>query len=92
MACANTGFTGKLRAETGKDKGERMSDKDTPWQPIETAPKDGTVVLVIDARHDDDYPYPAHWKKGYGWFDPGWDGGYSPTHWMPLPDPPNTTC
>lgn len=67
------------------------------WQPIETAPKD-TEVLVWDpsqgcvyiARQTPFYNTPFegvrcllghHWETG--------EGGYgTPTHWMPLPEPP----
>ena len=70
-----------------------MSD----WQPISTAPKDGVVVLTI---HEDDlYPQCAFhmgvWmRQTEGPEDmhgPGkWEPLYrTPTHWMPLPEPPN---
>jgi hypothetical protein len=70
------------------------------WQPIETAPKDGTAILLWA-------PYYAWsvWQgcwSGTGWIVPnpviGDDlsvaghlplGGY-PTHWQPLPPPPTT--
>ena len=59
------------------------------WQPIETAPKDGTNVLI----------WPMHgYRVGLAFFDtarggvwsewPGRVGGFVPTHWMPLPEPP----
>jgi len=66
----------------------------TDWQPIETAPKDGTVVdLWADGRlanclwerHLDD-----HWRQQYSEAT-GSSFGVSdllPTHWMPLPEPP----
>jgi len=57
------------------------------WQPIETAPKDGTSVLV----YDEGIIVISHWigesDDMLGW----WDNGImdpSPTHWMPLPEPP----
>lgn len=63
------------------------------WQLIETAPKDPKIwVLTFDPTAPseeririDCWDYIGRDK--YGWPVYGWDG--SPTHWMPLPDPPN---
>lgn len=63
------------------------------WQPIETAPKDGTRILVWIG---DDFPMVAKWKESkYGsWWNPCEDliadvlGACAPTHWMPLPAAP----
>lgn len=63
------------------------------WQPIETAPKDGTNILIYGVG-----PVPfitdAVWNNGF-WslFDPYSDAHNMPithgvTHWMPLPPPP----
>jgi hypothetical protein len=63
------------------------------WQPIETAPRDGTVVFLywptlsitaypaVGVNHDD----------GYGWEWLQWRdyGEVIPTHWMPIPLPPS---
>ena len=53
------------------------------WQPIETAPKDGTVVLfhvpserLPSMSRADDLLAKPYWLRGA-------------THWMPLPSPPN---
>ena len=56
------------------------------WQPIETAPKDGTPVLV----HDEGAIEIATWDSDSdAWRDcSGHKMWPSPQHWMPLPDPP----
>jgi hypothetical protein len=53
------------------------------WQPIETAPKDGTVIIV----YAPDFFQTAAWA-GNGWTNAAnsWLGDV--THWMPLPEPP----
>lgn len=67
----------------------------TEWQPIETAPKDGTRILAIVAgRHPDTgepfIPDVVEWDGGRWFSENWWDDNalYSPTHWMPLPNPP----
>lgn len=62
------------------------------WQPIETAPKDGTEIVGHDAKTGTSH-VTCVWRGG--WYDPD-DHYYSeapefiPTHWMPLPPPPTT--
>lgn len=66
----------------------------TDWQPIRTAPRDGTPILAF------------HPAEGFApitsidviWWEGGEDNGWllngeplvdAATHWMPLPDPPS---
>jgi len=58
------------------------------WQPIETAPKDGTLVLVCVNSQNFEKPfvYIRGWYPSFGWDG---DGAEKVTHWMPLPEPPN---
>ena len=58
------------------------------WQPIETAPKDYTNILVWNdgGAHRDGWVSIAYWNDD-GWISP-FGGEYDPTHWMPLPEPP----
>lgn len=66
------------------------------WQPIETAPKDGTWVLVASYRGAHlGWMSNARWRQPNPggrprlscWFD-GTDYMVPPTHWQPLPEPP----
>jgi hypothetical protein len=71
------------------------------WRPIETAPKDGTKLLLTNDRHPQCLMIVGHWAQDLsgeeqppfqGWFH--WSGcGFAqlpdePTHWQPLPNPP----
>jgi len=64
----------------------------TDWQPIETAPRDGSDIIVYRPKFDGDYiPIVGvdYWFKGYTWGRSRRD--CQPTHWMPLPKPPVTS-
>lgn len=71
------------------------------WQPIETAPKDGTEILTCSFEvtqkpdgssliwYDCEVVHWVDYEERGGW----WNGDVirypdSPTHWMPLPEPP----
>ena len=63
------------------------------WQPIETAPRDGTKFLVLGGPYlgyvipvvvDAVFDEGAWWPNQSDWMD----GPLEPTHWMPLPPPP----
>ncbi len=56
------------------------------WQPIETAPKDDSVILVYDGAgmHVAWIGWTENEKPVY--FDD--NVAIRPTHWMPLPEPP----
>jgi hypothetical protein len=55
------------------------------WQPIETAPKDGSFVIV---RLGNSEVFSAQWTQN-GWHAASDIGWVRATHWMPLPAPPN---
>ncbi len=74
-----------------------------PWRPIETAPKDGTSVLIAGGTYNydasaDPRDYPFEGVKIAWWDRSAWNGGngseydgeywHEPTVWMPLPAPP----
>ena len=79
--------------------GELLIRRDRPaggWQPIETAPKDGSQIVIYWPYWSSD-PFIANYSGDSG----GWEGercltpthaeAYperQPTHWMPLPKPP----
>lgn len=69
------------------------------WQPIEAAPKDGRILLMRDrnriciGRYCTDRGalnvLPEYWTdEGYG---VTWARRHPPTHWMPLPEPPEVS-
>lgn len=72
------------------------------WQPIETAPKDGSYILAIVQESDDRHMgrqagrmfcirYESFGERFGGWaVYPGYGGALDNafSHWMPLPPPP----
>ena len=66
------------------------------WKPIETAPKDGTIILVGVWDYGPDIAS-ASWNgkfwdmELYGYQYCGDPEFSDPTHWMPLPAPPEDT-
>ena len=61
------------------------------WQPIDTAPSDGTKFLAYWPPSLEDTQYAiCHFSFGVIW--PSWIGKDNmPTHWMPLPTPPDVS-
>ncbi len=60
------------------------------WQPIDTAPKDGTKVILWSKRNTGQDCYViSYWHTPANPSKPGmWVGLRNPTHWRPLPAPP----
>lgn len=76
------------------------------WQPIETAPRDGTEILtwngvlvtstIWEETPDDEghtgWCSATHWQcESYGTYNNYFGKESLPTHWMPLPEPPEST-
>ena len=65
------------------------------WQPIESAPRDGTMIVACNAN------VPMRGYTFIFWDDDGWAGytadddkrlvKFAPTHWMPLPELPDAS-
>lgn len=69
------------------------------WMPIESAPRDGSFVLLYPGRElrvsmgnyytseDEDPEFSNIWQCMDSDAEPSW---CTPTHWMPLPSPPES--
>ena len=89
-----------LIAQGGEDEQNRIAaeivrrlnavPEDHGWRPIETAPRDGTTVVLAEWSWDGCWRFgQSYWRKYQGNFGEGFAWiGHSPTHWMPLPAPP----
>lgn len=62
------------------------------WQPIESAPQDGTWIVVWCAGWGKSVsPETARFgggDHGDGWYSEDGDKMFKATHWMPIPEPP----
>lgn len=90
------------RLEKAESTAAALSQKaEAPgWQPIETAPKDGTMYLATDGLHiqEENCPgdcyYPGLWEwsaSRLSWRGGARGDGFEPTHWMPPPPAPKDT-
>lgn len=70
-----------------KSKVTELLNEDNGWQPIETAPSDGQIIIVFGGRYDK----PDVTKADGEWWRLKYNKGSiaMPTHWQPLPEPPN---
>ena len=96
-------MTGQATTEASSIDGAAsvLDDGLGAWLPIETAPKDGTAIMVSCPRlgvcgpaHWDTNqharnprPYWTHWGERI--WGTRWVREDQPTHWMPLPEAPN---
>lgn len=53
------------------------------WQPIETAPRDGSEILIFDGARVVLTSFDTDYRT---WPDDNWERF---SHWMPLPSAPN---
>jgi hypothetical protein len=79
----------RLRAEIGRG----AAPPPQAWQSIDTAPKDGTWVLLARRQvlSGELIVVSGSWNSGGSMHMPHWMTpvlGFKPTHWMALPAPP----
>lgn len=85
------------RAEDYWEARAKQAEQRRQWQPIETAPKDGTAILGYSDSDEQQTTVKWTTSKAYpsGWWElcvPGkWpeEADWSPTYWMPLETAPN---
>ena len=58
------------------------------WQPIETAPKDGTSVLLATRSHSDGVVIASVCETLHTWWDHAGEEIVDASAWMPLPESP----
>ena len=65
-----------------------MNERD--WQPMGTAPKDGTWILIFHGQWKLNYAL-VYWDDHFTcWHDGDYHSEYyRPSHWMPLTGPPS---
>ena len=78
-------------AAARRDAKEAEACLEEGWKPIETAPRDGTSILVFTDRGVFEATFVSYWEFAVA----NYHGclccsgrGDNPTHWMPLPEPP----
>lgn len=57
------------------------------WMPIESAPRDGTDIIGLN-ENQGVFRYVCWWNPSHGYFTCTGGDNCQPTHWQPLPTPP----
>lgn len=79
------------RCDGLEEKLAKAEQRVAEWQPISTAPKDGTIFLCCGGLNNNPkngWFNTVCWWNGYGFVDDVGDVNFV-THWMPLPKAPN---
>lgn len=71
-------------------QGELKELRTSPWQPIETAPKDGVEIIGKCANGDVHIAYGHHYANGskFEWAQFDGENAYKLVEWMPIPPLP----
>ena len=86
----------KWNTRTSSARSSTVDEATVGWQPIETAPKDGRTILLLEPHFAASIVTPGRWfEDEQGWWEHGsHPTDYAdqpvenPTHWMSLPEPP----
>lgn len=102
MTCEN-GYQDRiaaLTAERDQLRAELSAARELApqWQPIETAPKDGTEIIAWLGGVAKPCCYLCRWSESYSihglggnWTDGTCQAGIEVTHWMPIPEGPEVS-
>jgi hypothetical protein len=96
IAGAQAHFIDTALAKLRASHETRLTPVTAEWQPIETAPKDGTDILVVH-RENRSFLQIVAWEDGetvFKWCSPDGPDYHENafSHWMPLPEPPARTA
>ena len=85
----------KQRVTDSLPASAQATTKVQQWQPIETAPKDGTNILLVNrignvatGLWQGNGEYEGWWLRGGNRPNTFFNHHYGPSYWMPLPEPP----
>jgi hypothetical protein len=89
----NRALHSSIDAWEQKAEATLATGRETAWQDISTAPKDGTYVLLYSKSHT----YTGSWREGSRYEPQPWELAWrdgsgkfnTVTHWQPLPPPPS---
>ena len=78
-------------AELEQQNAELAAQVEQQWQPITTAPKDGTMILgYMPSSCHEGLLCVCFWNKVWDHWQNNVDGGSEkPSHWLKLPEPPS---